>query len=107
MYEQRGNNGNFVGKIIIFNDGRLPKIKCSCGAWLSTIDGKSVCLKCAMLSSPPDPVNHPPHYTQGGIDTFDFIKAKELTYAEGNVVKYVVRARHKGNQLEDLQKAKW
>ena len=54
-----------------------------------------------------DLINHPPHYTKGGIDTFDFIKAKELTYAEGNVIKYVVRSRHKGNRLDDLQKAKW
>ena len=58
-------------------------------------------------SSAPDLINHPPHYTKGGIDTFDFIKAKELTYAEGNVIKYVVRARHKGNHLDDLEKAKW
>ena len=54
-----------------------------------------------------DPVKFPAHYLEGGIDTFDFIKAKGLTYEEGNIVKYVVRSRHKGNRLEDLQKAKW
>lgn len=55
----------------------------------------------------PDPINFPKHYTQGGIDTFDFIKAKTLNYEEGNIIKYVVRSRHKGKRLEDLKKADW
>ena len=55
----------------------------------------------------PDLINHPPHYTKGGIDTYDFIRAKEMTWPEGNVVKYITRSRHKGNRLEDLEKAKW
>ena len=53
-----------------------------------------------------DPIN-PPHYTQGGVDTFEFIKAKALTYEEGNIIKYVTRSRHKGKRLEDLKKAEW
>jgi hypothetical protein len=52
-------------------------------------------------------VNHPPHYKAGGIETIDFIEAKNLGYNLGNVVKYVSRADLKGNKLEDLQKAKW
>jgi len=55
----------------------------------------------------PDPVNHPAHYTQGGIETIDFIEAKNLNYNLGNAVKYITRADHKGNRLQDLQKAKW
>ena len=55
----------------------------------------------------PDPVNHPAHYTTGGIETIDFIEAKNLNYNLGNVVKYITRADHKGNRVEDLQKAKW
>jgi hypothetical protein len=54
-----------------------------------------------------DMVNHPPHYKVGGIETIDFIEAKNLGYNLGNVVKYVSRADLKGNKLEDLQKAKW
>jgi hypothetical protein len=54
-----------------------------------------------------DMVNHPPHYKAGGIETIDFIEAKNLGYNLGNVVKYVSRADLKGNKLEDLQKAKW
>ena len=54
-----------------------------------------------------DNVNHPPHYKTGGIETIDFIEAKELGYHLGNVVKYVTRAKHKGNEIEDLKKAQW
>ena len=54
-----------------------------------------------------DDINHPTHYTHGGIETIDFIEAKELSYCLGNVVKYVSRAGHKGDALEDLKKAAW
>jgi hypothetical protein len=60
-----------------------------------------------MFESKSDPVNHPAHYKTGGIETIDFIEAKELSYHLGNVVKYVTRADHKGNKLEDLRKAQW
>lgn len=54
-----------------------------------------------------DSVNHPPHYTVGGIETIDFIEAKKLNYNLGNAVKYITRADHKGSRNEDLQKALW
>jgi hypothetical protein len=54
-----------------------------------------------------DLVNHPAHYKVGGIETIDFIEAKKLGYNLGNVVKYLTRADHKGNRLEDLRKAQW
>jgi hypothetical protein len=56
---------------------------------------------------PQDQVNHPPHYTAGGIETIDFIEAKGLDYNLGNVVKYITRAEHKGDKIKDLQKAQW
>ena len=61
------------------------------------------------LSAPikADSVNHPAHYKVGGIETIDFIEAKQLSYHLGNVVKYITRADHKGNELEDLHKARW
>ena len=54
-----------------------------------------------------DMVNSPPHYTAGGVETIDFIEAKNLNYNLGNAVKYITRAGLKGNRAEDLQKAKW
>ena len=60
-----------------------------------------------MFEPKADPVNNPAHYTVGGIETIDFIEAKKLGYNIGNVVKYLTRADHKGNKLEDLRKAQW
>lgn len=60
-----------------------------------------------MIEHPSDPINHPAHYKIGGIETIDFIEAKGLDYNLGNVVKYITRADHKGNKLEDLRKAQW
>lgn len=55
-----------------------------------------------------DPVNHPPHYKSGGIETIDFIEAKDLNYRLGNVIKYVSRAGRKDSDpVQDLEKAAW
>jgi hypothetical protein len=60
-----------------------------------------------MIEPKHDPVNHPAHYKYGGIETIDFIEAKELGYNLGNVVKYITRSDHKGNRKQDLEKALW
>jgi hypothetical protein len=60
-----------------------------------------------MFEPKADPINNPTHYTVGGIETIDFIEAKKLGYNLGNVVKYLTRADHKGNKMEDLRKAQW
>jgi hypothetical protein len=54
-----------------------------------------------------DKVNHPSHYKVGGIETIDFIEAKQLDYHLGNVVKYISRAEHKDEKLVNLKKAQW
>ena len=56
-----------------------------------------------------DPVIRPSHYTQGDIETIDYIRDK-LTeeefvgYCKGNILKYISRELHK-NGTEDLRKA--
>ncbi len=55
----------------------------------------------------PETVNHPPHYNVGKIEVIDAIEDWRLGFHEGNVVKYVARAAHKENELEDLRKAAW
>jgi hypothetical protein len=82
---------------------------------------RAVELKRAMANQPlpitmeepkADMVNHPPHYTAGGIETIDFIQAK-LTpeefrgYLRGNILKYSSRAGLKGDADEDLGKMVW
>ena len=51
-------------------------------------------------------VNHPSHYNKG-IETIDYIESWNMDFNIGNVIKYVTRAGHKDNKLEDLEKAKW
>lgn len=54
-------------------------------------------------------VNHPAHYTAGGIEVIDAIEAWGLGFCLGNTVKYVARAGKKdqAKTLEDLKKARW
>lgn len=59
-----------------------------------------------------DSINHPAHYTQGGIECIDAIKAA-VTGLEGveavcigNAIKYLWRWKQK-NGAEDLRKAIW
>jgi len=56
-----------------------------------------------------DNVNQPGHYTAGGIECIQAIKASMSPeeyqgYLKGNLQKYVWRYRHK-NGVEDLKKA--
>ena len=53
---------------------------------------------------PTDNIN-PEHYTQG-IECIDYITSKNMSFLEGNVIKYVTRYKMK-NGLEDLKKAQW
>ena len=54
-------------------------------------------------------VQHPSHYTQGGIECIEAIKASMTAdgfcdYCKGNIIKYIWRWRDKGG-VEDLRKA--
>ena len=75
----------------------------------------------ALLKKPPnamslvmpdvDLVNHPPHYTAGGIECIDAIQSaltpEEFAgYCKGNAIKYIWRMNHKGGR-ESLAKARW
>ena len=54
-------------------------------------------------------VNHPDHYNSGKYEVMDVIT--DAGYGEGfclgNALKYILRAKHKENYVEDLKKAKW
>jgi hypothetical protein len=59
-----------------------------------------------------DAVNHPPHYTTGGIETLDVIRAKMSSdrfqgYLMGNVLKYLLRCEYKEKRIEDIKKAQF
>lgn len=64
------------------------------------------------LNADVDVVNSPPHYTAGGIEAIDAIKAAVSTAPPvqavfvANILKYVWRYREK-NGKQDLLKARW
>jgi hypothetical protein len=59
-----------------------------------------------------DAVNHPTHYTAGGIECIDAIKSAMTGlsgfegYCTGNAIKYLWRWKRK-NGVQDLEKARW
>lgn len=55
----------------------------------------------------PETVHHPPHYNEhpSGIECIDVVE--HMTFNLGNAVKYIWRADHKNDALEDLRKASW
>ena len=52
-------------------------------------------------------VNHPSHYNMGKYEAIDVIEDWGLGFNLGNTVKYISRAGHKDNILQDLKKALW
>jgi hypothetical protein len=59
-----------------------------------------------------DMVNQPSHYTQGGIETIDYMKAKSTPeefsgHLRLTAIKYLSRAGLKESTLIDLKKAQW
>lgn len=59
-----------------------------------------------------DNVNHPAHYTQGGVECIDALAAAVINLqgleavCTANAIKYLWRWKEK-NGVEDLRKAKW
>jgi len=47
----------------------------------------------------------PEYYRRGSIQVWDFVRDQELNFHLGNVIKYVCRAGHKEDDIEDLSKA--
>jgi hypothetical protein len=61
-------------------------------------------------------VNYPAHYNMGGskgedgtaqYETIKVIEDWGLGFKLGNALKYILRAPHKGTELQDLSKARW
>lgn len=71
-------------------------------------------LRCANCGEfkPADMVNHPPHYTRGGIECIQAIEEAVANlpgfdgFCAGNAIKYIWRHEFK-NGTEDLNKAAW
>jgi hypothetical protein len=94
--------------------GKTLEISAVYGSYYKTFDGGGWSYTDGMLEDCPDGndvVNHPPHYTQGGIECIDAMEAafgaQELAvYCKIAAFKYIWRCVHK-NGLEDIKKAVW
>lgn len=73
----------------------MPKCKCKEEANLS------------IISKFDDKVNHPSHYNTGKYEVIEVIDDWGLNFELGNAVKYIARAEHKSNKIQDLNKAIW
>lgn len=59
-----------------------------------------------------DLVNSPDHYTVGGIEAIDVIRAKLtpvefIGYCKGSILHYLMRSNWKGENARDCKKAEW
>lgn len=67
---------------------------------------------CPFWSASKDNVNHPAHYTAGGIECIDALEAATegltgiIAVCAGNAIKYIWRFSRK-NGTEDIDKAIW
>ena len=96
----------FVGKTYI-----VDSIKIDEDGIYTEYKGWNIPITCTTLVKEPtlDPtpttVRAQPHYTKNKIQPMEYIRENNLTWAEGNVIKYISRYRHKDG-IKDLEKAK-
>ena len=86
-----------------------------CYDWLKDIS-RGACenaeTRCCDKEHNANMVNHPSHYTQGGIECIDALKAATVSktgieaVCTANAIKYLWRYEEK-NGIEDVKKAKW
>jgi hypothetical protein len=98
VYQRKAKLKSAAGKVGFAKRGRRPR------QIPSTLAPNAVM---SMAVYADDKVNSPSHYKVGGIETIDFIEAKQLGYHLGNVIKYISRADYKDDKLENLKKAQW
>ena len=82
-----------------------------CYNWYKELD-PSACENAEAKEPDVDMVNHPSHYTQGGIECIDALKAATVSktgieaVCTANAIKYLWRYEEK-NGVEDVKKARW
>jgi len=48
----------------------------------------------------------PSYYQKGSVEVTDYITSNEMSFVEGNIIKYVTRYKEKSG-IQDLRKARW
>lgn len=74
--------------------------------------GAEFCRPDHLVQPKPDAVNHPSHYTQGGIECIDAIEsaltpAEFAGYLRGNIIKYAWRMGRKDAAAQEAGKLVW
>lgn len=103
-----GLRGGEIVTIINITDDNVIWCMCSDGAerWYLPYELLPFGMTKEEAEPVPDLVNNPKHYTAGGIECYDFIESWDMSFPQGNVIKYVTRYKLKGG-VEDLKKARW
>ena len=52
-------------------------------------------------------VDHPRHYNEGKIEVIDIVEDWDLRFHDGNAIKYILLAKFRGKEIQDLEKAVW
>lgn len=75
-----------------------------CNSWSTVYDKRIINYD---NSKGKEMINHPSHYNQGKYEAIDVIEDWKLNFNLGNTVKYISRAGHKDNIIQDLKKSLW
>lgn len=73
-----------------------------CDGNCSTCKDKDIC-----DTSKKEAIDHPAHYNMGKYEVIDVIEDWDLGLHLGTAIKYIARAKHKENEIQDLRKAIW
>lgn len=109
MYDKETDKftNNYACAFNEMDDKMLDKIY----SWYKELD-PAVCENAEAKEPNADMVNHPSHYTQGGIECIDALKAATVSktgieaVCTANSIKYLWRYEEK-NGIEDVKKARW
>lgn len=87
----------------------VPQAKGDPWAWvkdgMATISAAGTTL--TTLSTDHDDVNHPSHYTNHPSGVECITVTEHMNFCRGNAIKYIWRAGDKGNEIQDLEKARF
>ena len=113
MYDEETNK--FKNRYHCAFDEMTDKMLNKCYSWYKELD-PATCENakdsCCNKEPNVDMVNHPSHYTQGGIECIDALKAATVSktgieaICTANAIKYLWRYEEK-NGIEDVKKARW
>jgi hypothetical protein len=74
------------------------------------METKKGCKKCGKEKTckpKKEKVSNPAHYNTGRIEVIDAIEDWDLGFNDGNAIKYIARHKHKGDSIQDIEKAIW